>query len=87
MAQETAQLLLRPIHPLKLSISLNLSVFYQEVLNDKNRAITIAKAAFDDAVQMLDRLDEKNYKECTTLLQVLRDNLYLWKSDPDNQQK
>ena len=73
--------MLRPIDPLKLGTVLNLSVFYKEILNDQHKAITVAKHAFDEAIAMLDRLDENNYKESTTLLQILRDNLHLWKNE------
>ena len=41
---------------------------------------SIAKSAFDQAISKLDDLDEASYKDCTLIMQLLRDNLTLWTS-------
>jgi hypothetical protein len=41
----------------------------------------MAKKAFDDAIAELDNLDEEQYKDSTTIMQLLRDNLTLWTSE------
>eukprot|EP00744_Colponema_vietnamica_P000078 GILI01000150.1.p2 GENE.GILI01000150.1~~GILI01000150.1.p2 ORF type:complete len:256 (+),score=97.18 GILI01000150.1:1-768(+) len=76
-------------HPIRLGLALNFSVFYYEVLNSPERACHLAKQAFDDAIAELDNLDEEQYKDSTTIMQLLRDNLTLWAADmqdanPDN---
>lgn len=70
-----------PTHPIRLGLALNFSVFYYEINNAPERACTLAKQAFDDAIAELDTLDEECYKDSTLIMQLLRDNLTLWTSD------
>jgi 14-3-3 protein epsilon len=72
---------LAPTHPIRLGLALNFSVFYYEVLDNSKEACTMAKKAFDDAIAELDNLDEEQYKDSTTIMQLLRDNLTLWTSE------
>lgn len=72
---------LAPTHPIRLGLALNFSVFYYEVLNSPERACLLAKAAFDDAISVMDNLEEDQYKDSATIMQLLRDNLTLWTSD------
>ena len=44
-------------------------------------ACKIAKAAFDEAIDALDGLDEEFYKDTTTILQLIRDNLTQWTNE------
>lgn len=50
------------IHPIRLGLALNYSVFYYEILNSAERACLLAKAAFDDAIPKMASLDDDNYK-------------------------
>ena len=79
-ASDVAVTELPPIHPFRLSLALNFSVFYHEILDDSDRACHLAKHAFDDAIAKLDTLSEEDYKESTMIMQLLRDNLTLWTS-------
>lgn len=72
---------LNSIHPIRLGLALNFSVFYYEILNSPERACRLAKQAFDDAVSELDNLQEEDYKDSTLIMQLLRDNLTLWTSE------
>ncbi len=72
---------LRETEPIRLSLALNFSVFYYEILGDSNKAIKIAKTAFDDAIADLDQLDKANYKDSTLIMQLLKDNVTLWSED------
>jgi len=64
-----------------LGLALNYSVFYYEILNSPDVACKLAKQAFDNAVQDLDGLEEDEYRDSATIMQLLRDNLTLWTSD------
>nr|CAD1826524.1 unnamed protein product [Ananas comosus var. bracteatus] len=80
-AQDIALAELAPTHPIRLGLALNFSVFYYEILNSPDRACTLAKQAFDEAISELDSLGEESYKDSTLIMQLLRDNLTLWTSD------
>ncbi|MCO5579800.1 hypothetical protein L7F22_033662 [Adiantum nelumboides] len=86
LAQEIAVADLPPTHPIRLGLALNFSVFYYEILNSPDRACTLAKQAFDEAIAEIDTLGEESYKESTLIMQLLRDNLTLWTSDMQEQQ-
>ncbi|CAD6260640.1 unnamed protein product [Miscanthus lutarioriparius] len=80
-AQDIALAELAPTHPIRLGLALNFSVFYYEILNSPDRACSLAKQAFDEAISELDTLSEDSYKDSTLIMQLLRDNLTLWTSD------
>ena len=68
-------------NPIRLGLALNFSVFHYEVRNDPKKACTLAKQAFDDAIADIETIDEENYKDSTTIMQLIRDNLTLWTSE------
>ncbi|KAJ8016121.1 hypothetical protein DPEC_G00003880 [Dallia pectoralis] len=72
---------MQPTHPIRLGLALNFSVFYYEILNNPEKACTLAKTAFDEAIAELDTLNEDSYKDSTLIMQLLRDNLTLWTSE------
>jgi len=80
-ASDIAAQELAPTHPLRLGLALNYSVFFYEILNAPDKACSLAKQAFDDAIAELDSLSEESYKDSTLIMQLLRDNLTLWTSD------
>ncbi|KAG2579431.1 hypothetical protein PVAP13_6NG280400 [Panicum virgatum] len=80
-AQDIAMKELPSTHPIRLGLALNFSVFYYEILNSPDRACSLAKQAFDEAISELDTLGEESYKDSTLIMQLLRDNLTLWTSD------
>jgi len=86
---------LEPIHPVRLGLALNFSVFYYEVVSDAQAAGRLAKAAFDEAVEAMHNVDETtlddglhdglqpstSYKDSLSIVHLLRDNLALWSSN------
>jgi len=83
-AMETATSIMEPTDPVRLGLALNYSVCLYEIIKDRDAACALAKDAFDQAILKLDRLDEQQYKDGTLILQLLRDNLTLWTSNPDD---
>lgn len=86
-AYEIAQEKLAETHPIRLGLALNFSVFYYEIMQQPDKAIDMAKTAFDHAIANLDNVTDESYKDATLIMQLLRDNLTLWNSDmPEEQQ-
>eukprot|EP00929_Paragymnodinium_shiwhaense_P009461 TRINITY_DN113640_c0_g1_i1.p1 TRINITY_DN113640_c0_g1~~TRINITY_DN113640_c0_g1_i1.p1 ORF type:complete len:260 (-),score=53.58 TRINITY_DN113640_c0_g1_i1:175-954(-) len=81
LATDIAKTDLAPTHPYRLGLALNFSVFYYEVFSAPERACLLAKGAFDDAMLVMDKMTEDEYKDSTTIMQLLRDNLTLWTAD------
>lgn len=80
-ANDTASKALETTNPIRLGLALNFSVFYYEVRNDPKQACQLAKQAFDDAIADIEKIEEENYKDSTTIMQLIRDNLTLWTSE------
>uniref|UniRef100_G3S3D6 14-3-3 domain-containing protein n=1 Tax=Gorilla gorilla gorilla TaxID=9595 RepID=G3S3D6_GORGO len=72
---------MQPTHPIRPGLALNFSVFYYEILNSPEKACSLAKTAFDEAIAELDTLSEESYKDSMLIMQLLGDNLTLWTSD------
>merc|ERR1712137_72188 len=77
---------LPPTNPIRLGLALNYSVFFY-ILGQPTDACTLAKQAFDDAISELDSLKEEQYKDATLIMQLIRDNLTLWTSDTEGDEK
>ncbi|KAH0790955.1 14-3-3 protein [Histomonas meleagridis] len=77
-ALEIAKEQLNKANPAYLGLALNYSVFLYEIIGKKQEAIDLADAAFKEAVDLLDELDEDEYSEATLILQLLKDNVALW---------
>ncbi|XP_002730571.1 14-3-3 protein zeta/delta-like [Saccoglossus kowalevskii] len=72
-----------PTHPVRLGLALNYSVFHYEISNAQHKACSLAQEAFDKAVSELGPLTEDSQKDSVLILQLLKDNLTLWASDPE----
>lgn len=84
-AYNVAEKDLDPTHPIRLGLALNYSVYFYEILQEREKAWEMAKTAFDDAISGLDNVSDEYYKDSTLIMQLLRDNLTLWTSDmPDD---
>ena len=82
-ATKDAESALAKTNPIRLGLALNYSVFYYEIMNNPDKAITIAKTAFDGGIADLDNLEDEVYKVSDSIMQLLRDNLTLWQSEKD----
>ena len=86
-ATEKAESELKTTHPIRLGLTLNYSVFWYEVKGDPSKACQLAKQAFDDAIADIDQIEEDQYKDATTIMQLIRDNLTLWTSELEEEEK
>jgi hypothetical protein len=77
-ANEIAVASLPTTNPVRLGLALNFSVFYYEVLNQPDRACSLAQEAFDAAIGDMGSQQDEALKDSTLILQLLRDNLALW---------
>ncbi|THF97637.1 hypothetical protein TEA_015702 [Camellia sinensis var. sinensis] len=70
---------LDPTLPTKLVLALNFSIFHHQIEGASNKACSMAREAYEEAIAKLDSLGSKSYKETSLLiLQLMRDNLNLW---------
>lgn len=85
-AMATAERALLPTDPVRLGLALNYSVCLYEIINDRPAACVLARQAFDLAVAELRNIDPSDalYRDCTLILQLLKDNLSLWVPEANN---
>jgi len=67
LATEKAEKM-KPTEPIKLGLILNKSVFYYEVLGLVEKACSMAKHSFDEAIAMIEELDDQDYRDSTTIM-------------------
>ena len=70
------------IHPISLGLALNFSVFYYEVINDHEQACQIAKTTLDNANKELPQNvdeDDEQYRDAMSIINLLKENLEMWK--------
>nr|XP_010939738.1 14-3-3-like protein GF14 lambda [Elaeis guineensis] len=84
-AQGIAHVDLGPTHPVRLELELNFSEFFHDIMNSLDMACSIADKAFKSALDDLDNLGMDFYKDSTLIMQLLRDNLTLWKAGAQRQ--
>mmetsp|Transcript_57220 Transcript_57220/g.147620 ORF Transcript_57220/g.147620 Transcript_57220/m.147620 type:complete len:229 (+) Transcript_57220:69-755(+) len=66
------------VHPVRLGLCLNFSVFQHEVMRDTGAAISTARTAFEQAAEELDSTDPQYRNDAVMTMQLLQDNLSLW---------
>ena len=72
---------LEPYNLTRLGIALGYSVFIAEITGDYDKAIGIAKPAFEAAVKLMESLEGAQYEQSTLIMQLLRDNMMIWTED------
>ena len=74
---------LPPCNPIKLGLALNSSVFHYEVMKDKTKACDLADKALQDALDKIDELEEEDFRDAKSIIELLKENLTLWKEEED----
>lgn len=84
---EAIQIALPPCNPIKLGLALNFSVFHYEVMKNHKVACDLADQALQDALDKIDELEEDDFRDAKSIIELLKENLTLWKEEQegDNQ--
>ena len=72
---------LQAAQPVRLAVFLNYSVLLHGIMKDREKAISVARLALNEALEDLDHLFEEERRESTITIQVLRDNLIMWERE------
>ena len=82
-ASELANASLNPCNAIRLGLALNFSVFHYEVMSDVKTACTLGEKALQDALEKLDDVDEETFRDAQSIIELLRENLSLWKEEEE----
>ena len=85
--QDANKITLPPCNPIKLGLALNFSVFYYEVMKNHKAACDLADDALQSALDKIDELEEDDFRDAKSIIELLKENLTLWKEEEeeDNQ--
>jgi len=72
-------------HPIRLGLVLNFSVFFYEILGDRNKAMVLTRDAYEKAVKVVDIVPRDWLKDTTLVMQLLRDNIAVWNAEAQGQ--
>jgi len=84
--EEANRIDLPACNPIKLGLALNFSVFNYEVLKDHNKACELADNALQSALDKIDELEEDDFRDAKSIIELLKENLTLWKEEEDDNQ-
>ena len=72
---------LPPCNPLRLGLALNFSVFHYEVMKNHKAAVELADLALQEALDKIDELEEDDFRDAKSIIELLKENLTLWKEE------
>ena len=72
-------------NPIKLGLALNLSVFYYEVVANRDEACKLAKETLDKSKEALQGVDEEEdeVKDAMSIVNLLQENLEMWNAEAE----
>mmetsp|Transcript_113205 Transcript_113205/g.156357 ORF Transcript_113205/g.156357 Transcript_113205/m.156357 type:complete len:242 (-) Transcript_113205:78-803(-) len=76
---------LQPCNPIRLGLALNFSVFHYEVMKNHKKACEIADSSLQEALDKIDELEEDDFRDAKSIIELLKENLTLWKEEDDDQ--
>ena len=82
-ASTIAERSLNACNSIRLGLALNFSVFHYEVMQDVKKACELGDKALSDALDKLDDCDEETFRDAQSIIELLRENLGLWKDEED----
>ena len=81
--EEANKIALPPCNPIKLGLALNFSVFHYEVMKNHKVACELADRALQEALDKIDELEEDDFRDAKSIIELLKENLTLWKEEED----
>jgi len=78
---EAQKITLPPCNSIKLGLALNFSVFYYEVMKDQKKACELAEEALQSALDKIDEISEEDFRDAKSIIELLKENLTLWKDE------
>ena len=82
--EEANNINLPPCNPIKLGLALNFSVFHYEVMKNHKQACDLADKALQEALDKIDELEEDDFRDAKSIIELLKENLTLWKEEEDD---
>mmetsp|Transcript_113202 Transcript_113202/g.156349 ORF Transcript_113202/g.156349 Transcript_113202/m.156349 type:complete len:120 (-) Transcript_113202:78-437(-) len=79
------EITLAPCNPIRLGLALNFSVFHYEVMKNHKKACEIADSSLQEALDKIDELEEDDFRDAKSIIELLKENLTLWKEEDDDQ--
>ena len=70
--------------PIKLGLALNFSVFHYEVMKNHGKACDLADGALQSALDKIDELEEDDFRDAKSIIELLKENLTLWKEEEED---
>jgi len=81
---EANSIALPPCNPIKLGLALNFSVFHYEAMKNHKAACDLADQSLQDALDKIDELEEDDFRDAKSIIELLKENLTLWREEEDN---
>merc|ERR1712146_422332 len=81
--EEANKIDLPPCNPIKLGLALNFSVFHYEVMKNHKAACELADSALQNALDKIDELQEDDFRDAKSIIELLKENLTLWKEEEE----
>ena len=83
--EEANTISLPPCNPIKLGLALNFSVFHYEVMKNHSAACKLADESLQNALDKIDELEEDDFRDAKSIIELLKENLTLWKEEEEGE--
>jgi hypothetical protein len=80
---EASAITLPPCNPIKLGLALNFSVFHYEAMKNHKAACDLADQSLQDALDKIDELEEDDFRDAKSIIELLKENLTLWREEEE----